>query len=545
MMRHRLRALTAASASAALLLSGLVGVAPQVFAKTHVARAAVKPGNGVIVDGLYEEPNLLNPAAGPTETYGGMVMTSMFANLYYTTPQGKIVPLIATSLPTVNSSGTVYTFTLRHTEWNNGKPFTANDIVATWHLVMSKGFVAASTVGWSDVKSIDVINPYKFTMTLYKPFQPLVADIFATDYPGIVPAQVFAHLTGTAANSAAYNHDPTITNGPFEFQKWVPGAYISVVPNPHWFGPKPKAKEIVFEIVPNDNSLLADAQSHAINVFYFDPINFVKQLEAIKGATVHFTVQPAWEGITLNLRDPFLDNVKVRQALQMAIDTQVLIKDVWLGHALPAAADQPPDSFAHNPHLKPWPYDPAESRKLLAEAGFKMGKNGYLYKDGKEFTLVYSTTADNPWRAEDQRLIQYWFKQIGVNVVLKDYPANAYFGTILPSGKGWQMGEFEYAEGLDPEAGMLAMYGTGQVTNFGDFSNRQLDALFNKALYETTQAARAKTLQQAEVIIHNQLPQLFLYSPQEIDTSIDMTGYVPNPFMIDTWNCYDWAPTNG
>ena len=541
MMHHRLRTFTAAGASAVLLLGGYMGFAPQAFAKSHVRHAAVKPGSGVIVDGIFEEPNLLNPAAGPTMTYGGMVMTSMFANLYYTSPKGQIVPLIATSLPKVTDGGKLYTFTLRHTKWNNGTPFTAADVIATWHLMMSKGFVAASTVGWSDVKSIHEINPYKFTMTLDKPFQPLLADIFATDYPGIVPAQVFAHLTGAAANKASFNDNPTVTNGPFEFKKWVPGAYIEVVPNPNWFGPKPKAKEIVFEVVPNDNTLLADAQAHSINVFYFDPINFTSQLQAIKGATVHFTVQPAWEAITLNLRDPLLRNQKVRLALQMAINTKVLIKDVWKNHALPAAADQPPDSFAHNPSLKPWPYNPAMSRKLLAQAGFKMGANHFFYKNGKEFTLTYATTADNPWRAEDQRLIQFWFKQIGVNVILKTYPANAYFGSVLPSGKGWQMGEFEYAEGLDPEAGMLPMYGCNQVSNFGNFCNPKLDQLFNKALFQTTQAARAKTLQQAEVIIHNQLPQLFLYSPQEIDTSINMTGYVPNPFMIDTWNCYDWA----
>lgn len=543
MTRPRIRSFMAAGASATVLFAGFAGLAPQAFAKSPVHHAAVKPGSGVIVDGLYEEPNLLNPAAGPTETYGGMVMTSLFANLYYTTPQGKILPRIATALPTITDGGKTYTFTLKHTKWSNGTPFTANDVVATWHLVMSKGFVAASTVGWTDVKSIHVINDYKFTMTLDKPFQPLVTDIFATDYPGIVPAQVFDHLTGVAANKAAYNDDPTPSNGPFKFKKWVSGAYIEVVPNPYWVGPKPKAKEIVFEVVPSDNTLLADAQSHSINVFYFDPVNFVSQLEAIKGATVHFTVQPAWEAITLNMRDPFLDNVKVRQALQMSINTTALINDVWDHHAIPAAADQPPDSFAHNPNLKPYPYDPTLAKKYLAAAGFKPGKGGYLYKDGKEFTLTYATTSDNPWRGEDQRLIQFWMGKIGVKVNLKTLPANAYFGSFLPSGQGWQMGEFEYAEGLDPEAGMLAMYGTGQVSNFGDFSNKQLDQLFNTALYQTTQAARAKTLQKAEAIIHTQLPQLFLYSPQEIDTSINMTGYVPNPFMIDTWNCYDWALT--
>ena len=509
------------------------------------SKLSVKPGSGVIVDGIFEEPNLLNPTQGPTMTFGGMVMTTMFANLYQITPAGHIVPFIATSLPKVSPNGLTYTFNLKHTEWNNGTPFTAADVVATWHLIMSPGYIAASTVGWSDVKSITYpkSNPYTFTIQLKQPFPALVADCFGTDYPGIVPAQVFAHLTGKAANNAAYDHDPTITNGPFEFKSWTPGVSITVVPNPHWFGPAPKSKEIVFEVIPNDNALLADAQSHSINVYYFDSITQVKQLQAIPGAKVYFTTQPAWEGITLNEKNPFLRSVKVRQALQMAINTPVLIKDVWKGHALPAAADQPPDSFAHNPALKPWPYDPARSRQLLKQAGFKMGPGGYLEKGGKTFSLVYSTTSDNPWRALDQELIQVWFKAIGVKVTIKDYPANAYFGTVLPSEKGWDMGEFEYAEGYDPLAGMQPVYGTGGVNNYASYSNPTLDKLFAEAGVATSHAKEQSLLRQAEVIIHNQLPQLFLYSPQEIDTSIDMTGYVPNPYMIDTWNCWQWATT--
>jgi len=529
-------------ASAALLAGTVAAVAPQAFAAGH-RHAATTPGNGVIVDGLFEEPNLLNPQAGPTMTYSDMVNTSMFQNLYNTTPQGTIVPVIATGMPVVSSNGLHYTFTLKHTLWSNGQPFTAADVVATWKLTMSPGYVPWSTTGWSDVASISVANPYKFTVNLKQPFQALVADCFASDGPGIVPASVFGpgKLIGKAANNAPYDHAPNPTNGPFMFKSWTPGVAITVVPNPHWAGPKPKAKEIVFQVIPNENTLLADSQSHSINVYYFDSVTQVKQLQAIPGANVHFTTQPAWEGIQLNLRDPFLQNVKVRQALAMAIDYSALVSKVWQGHAQAIGADQPPVSYAYNPHLKPYPFSLAQAKKMLLSQGFTMGSNGYLQKGGKEFTLVYSTTSGNPWRALDQELIQFWFKQIGVNVVIKDYPANAYFGTVLPSGKGWQMGEFEFAEGYDPLAGMQPMYGTGGVNNYGNFSNPALDKLFTAAANATTHAAEKKDLQAAEVIIHNDVPQIILYSPKEIDTSINMTGYQPNPYMIDTWTSYNWA----
>ena len=525
-------------AGAALTAGTVATVAPQAF-------AGATPGSGVIVDALFEEPDILNPAAGPGMTYSEIVETSMFQNLYDTTPAGQIVPVIATGMPVVSANDLHYTFTMKHTVWNNGAPFTASDVVATWQLITSKGFVPLSTTGWSDVTSITVVNPDKFTVNLAKPFGALVADCFATDDPGIIPASVFGQgkLLGKAANAATYNHDPTISNGPFEFKSWTPGVSITVVPNPDWSGPKPKAKEIVYTVVPNENTILADAQSHSINVYYFDSVTQVAQLEAIKGATVHFTTQPAWEGIDLNeVADPALRNVKVRQALAMAIDYQALVTKVWDGHAIEIGADQPPDSYAYNPNLKPYPFDLARAKALLlAQPGFKMGSNGYLTYDGKEFTLIYSTTSGDPWRTLDQELIQTWYRSIGIHVVIKDYPANAYFGTVLPSEKGWDMGEFEFAEGYDPYAGMQPMFATGGTDNYTGFSDPTFDRLLAQASTSTSHATEKKLLQEAEVIIHDQVPEIILYSPKEIDTSVDMTGYQPNPYMADTWTSYNWA----
>jgi peptide/nickel transport system substrate-binding protein len=442
----------------------------------------------------------------------------------------------------ISKGGLTYTFTLKHTEWSNGTPFTSADVVATWKLITSPGYVPISTVGWTDIRTIHVINPYKFQVILKTPFQPLLDDCFATSDPGIVPAQVFAHLTGKAAVTAAFGHDPTITNGPFEFQSWVPGTSITVVPNPHWFGPKPKAKKIVFEIVPSDSALLTDIESHSINVFWFAPIEDLKSLEAVKGGHVYMYPLPDWEAADVNMRDPFLDNVKVREALEMAIDRQALVSKVWAGHATLIGADQTTLSWAHNPALKPLPYDPSESRKLLAEAGFKMGSNGYLEKDGKEFTITYASTSGDPFRALDEELIQVWFRQIGVNMKIDNVPANVFFGTLLPSGKTWDLAEYESGDGgTDAGAAMYSSFDGSSLENYGQFKNAALDKLLAEQQSELTQAQRQVTLRKAEVIIAQQLPALFLYSPDMIAATQGMSGYDPNPWTVDDWNSWDWS----
>ncbi len=541
-MSHKFLPLAATGAATLALLLGALGpLAPQVFAAN-----AAKPGNGVIVDGLFEEPDTLNPTQGPGETYSIMVESTLFQNLYTTEPNGSIVPNIATTVPTIanggiSKNGLDYTFTLKHTEWSNGTPFTAQDVIATWKLITSAGYVPISTSGWTDIQVIHAINPYKFEVVLKTPFQALLADCFSSEDTGIVPAQVFAHLTGKAANDATFNHAPTISNGPFMFKSWIPGTSITVVPNPHWFGPKVKAKQITFEIVPNDNTLLADIQAHSINVFWFAPIEDLSALKAIPGANVDMYQLPAWESADVNFRDPFLDNVKVREALEMAIDRNALIKKVWDGYATPIAADQTALSWAHNPALKPLPYDPTEAKKLLAQAGFTMGSNGYLEKGGKEFTITYSSTSGDPFRALDEELIQAWFRAVGVNMKIQNFPANAFFGTLLPSGKTWDLAEFEDLDGTDPGATMYSSYDGTSVENFGAFNDPTLNTLLTQQQSELTQAERQVTLRKAEAVIAQQLPELFLYSPDMIAVSQGITGYDPNPWTVDTWNSWDWA----
>lgn len=534
---------TGLGAAVALLLGAAAPIT-----SAHAVRKT-SPSANVIVDGLFEEPDTLNPAQGPGEVFSDIVETTMFRNLYMIYPNGQLVPQLATSIPTVanggiSKNGLVYTFHLRQgLDWSNGTPITAKDVWATWKLVMSPGFVANSIVGWSQVQDVKIINNYEFQVILKHPFAPLIDDVFAGEDPGIVPYQVFHNLTGKAAQNAAYNHDPTITDGPYKFVKWVPGASITVEANPYWWGPKPKVHEIYFEIVPSQNTLLADAQAHAINVYYFAPIEQAAALTAISGAKVFYTTQPAWEAAYFNFRDPQLQNLKVREAIDYAINKQALIQQVWKGRALPLAADQPPDSWAYNPNLKPLPYDPAKAKQLLEQAGYKMGPNGYFEKDGKVLSVVWSTTADNAYRLASEELIQYWLKQVGIQMVIKNFPANAFFGSVLPSGQGWDIGEFEDIEGADPAAAMESLFETGGVGNFGNFSNPEVDKLLTEQNSMVTDAQRKPVLQKVEAILAQQLPAVFLYSPQGIEASINMTGYQPDPWSEDTWNCYDWAPT--
>jgi peptide/nickel transport system substrate-binding protein len=409
------------------------------------APASAQATSGTVTVGVTEEPTTLNPVIPQAGVTNAEVQYTMFRNLFMVLPNDQLAPDLATVVPTVanggiSKNGLVYTFHLRSgLEWSSGQPLTTRDVWETYELSINPKVNPSVGLGWSDVKTFQILSNTEFRLTLKQPFAPLLVTIFAG--PGLVPYYIFHNMPASEVTKAAWNSAPTASDGPYMFKSWQSGQAITVVRNPHWYGPAPKASTVVFKIVPNDNSLLIQAEAGNINIWPDFPVNFVPQLKSVAGAQVHAATGTGWEGPVINFRNPILDNLDVREALEMSIDRAAIVKTLYGKYAQVAVADQAPDSWGYNPALKPWPYDPTLAKKLLTEAGWKVGAGGYRYKDGKELSLIWITTSGVPIRQEIERLVQYWWKNLGINLTIKNEPSNVLFGsTGVSTGKSqrWQ-----------------------------------------------------------------------------------------------------------
>ena len=524
-------------AMAAAMAAGGLGV-------SALAAAPAAAASGTVTVGVTEEPTTLNPVIPQAGVTNGEVQYSMFRNLFMVTPQDVLKPDLATVVPSVanggiSKNGLVYTFHLRAgLKWSSGQPLTSRDVWETYELETNPKVNPSAGLGWSDIKSFQILSNTEFRITLKQAFAPLLVTIFAG--PGIVPYYIFHNMPAANVTKAAWNSAPTATDGPYMFKSWQSGQAITVVRNPHWYGPAPKSSTIVFKIVPNDNSLLVQAQAGNINVWPDFPVNFVPQLKSVPGAQVHAATGTGWEAPVVNFRNPILRSLQVREALEMSMNRAALVKTLYGKYAQVAVADQAPNSWGFNKALKPWPYDPAKAKELLTEAGWKVGAGGYRYKNGKELSLVWLSFSGDPIRQEIERLVQYWWKGIGVNLTIKNDPANVLFGGLVASGKGWDLFDVESTGAGDPSVLDYALFATKGFLNFGAYSNPTVDTLLTKIQAQPSQAQRAQIFRSVETILHNQLPQLFLFYPEALEATFHITGFTQNPWSSDTWDCWNW-----
>ncbi|HVA37909.1 MAG TPA: peptide ABC transporter substrate-binding protein [Candidatus Dormibacteraeota bacterium] len=537
------RAYRSATLIAVLALAGAAsGVRP--------APAAAQATSETAVVALYEEPTSLNPILGPQMDFATMVEITMFPNLFAVQPDGRLTPDLASVVPTVQNGGIskdglTYTFHLRaHVEWSDGQPFTAQDVLKTYQLLMDPHVNALTTAGFNQVAKAEVINPLTIRFTLKQPYSPFLSTCWSATQLGIIPAHVFDKIPAAEVNKAAFNYDPSVALGPYMFESWKHGAAITVVANPHYYGKKPKLKKIVFQVMPDQNTILSSIQAGSVNLYTFVPIQQVSTLQSNPAVKVHFYEQSAWEWGQLNFKDPILQDRRVRQALEYGIDRQAIVEHVWQGKASLTSNTQIPMYWSYDPSVKPYPYDPEKAKQLLDAAGWKTGPGGVRVKDGKQLVLTYSTTAGNPWREETEQIIQQELGAVGVKIDIHNYPANIFFGNILFHGQ-FQIAEYEGTGGPDPDLRIYRADSCNAIppkgSNYGSWCDKRIDPLLEAEEATTNRADRKAIFSKISKIENEEMPSLYYYSPKGIVATSHLDGFVPNGYVQPTWDVVDWT----
>ena len=320
-------------------------------------RARAQARRGEIIAGLSERMLTLDPA-NHYSISATSVLRHVYDPLVDVTNDSKFVPALAESWRAVNN--TTWRFTLRKgVTFHDGSPFNADSVVFTLKRARDNTKLIKSFV-YRDLESVDKDGDYAVTVTSKHPFGALPAHLTML---GMLPPSA-------AGQEDAFFQKPVGT-GPFRFASWTHGDLINLVANPGYWKPGiPKVEKITFRFIPELSTRTAALRAGELHVIDRVPPDMVQTLKGSPGVRVLDT--PAIEAqrwIFQLAKEPVKD-VRLRQAISLAIDRDVIIKDLLLGYGRPVVSPIPPGLIGHT-NLAPKRYDPERARQILKQAGYQ------------------------------------------------------------------------------------------------------------------------------------------------------------------------------
>jgi len=362
-----------------------------------------------------------------------------------------------------------------------------------------------------------------------------------------MPKHIFGSMDPASILKSTQNFQPTVDSGPFTVKDRVKGDHINVVRNPNYYQAAqgfPYLDGINFKIITDSSTILTALQSGALDTSWFLDITKQDSYKAVKGYTYYTEGHSAtFENIIFNLHDPTLADLQIRKAISMALDIDTVIGQVLKGTGQ-RTCDEDVGTFAHEPDLTCYKFDTAGAKAVLQADGYTLGSDGYFQKNGKDLELTWGTTANNARRQQGEEIFQQNLKDAGIKIDIKNYPADAWFGTVLPSGQ-YQIGEFANSLGYDPDN--ASTWQCNQTAdkggaNWSFYCNPAVDAALQAEETNPDQNARIAAFHTFHEALLTDLPVVYLYAyGQQGIARNDIHNYVLSALgPSETWNVWTW-----
>jgi peptide/nickel transport system substrate-binding protein len=504
---------------------------------------------------IQRAPNTLNPILSANTTEGFLNRLSFDLLLSVDGRTKKVVPILATEVPTeanggISKDGLTITYHLHEgVKWHDGEPFTSKDVKFTWQAMMNNANNVNARVGYEDVQSVDTPNDTTVAFHLKHKFAPFVNTVFAeSDDPVcIIPEHLLAKYPNL--NQVPFNQQPVGT-GPFKVASWVRGDHIELVANDDYFRGKPKLRRVFVREIPDENTSLNALRSHDVDWIFEASPQLYKQLKTLPGITTILNDQPQTLGMQMNTSRTPLNDVRVRRAISYAVDKQSLVDKNTGGSAVVAWADQPPFSWAYEPNVTKYPHDVAKAKELLTQAGWSPGPDGMMRKNGQPLSLQLSYNVENATRKLVAVQIQSMMKETGIDVEIKAYPANLFFATygqggILTTGK-YDLALSGWIAGFDPDdhslfqSDQIPRPGHPDGVNYTRYQNKEMDAAQLEALGSYDEATRKKAYSTIQKLLARDVPEDYIWYPRQAQPiNPAFKGFAPNP-VNEAWNAFEW-----
>lgn len=525
-----------------------------------------KEKNEVVIHEL-SDTDMLNPTNYQSAD-AGYYISQMFQSLWGINPKTlEYEPILAKALPTEEYDEKTnllkYTCEIREEAvWDNGQPITPQDIAFSIKLYKAPVISNEQNRPYFELIS-DVItypeNPRKLTIVCNKKY--ILAKSIAGSFVVIpqyiydpkhlmdnfsikdinekfdeVAANANMKLFASEYNSEKFQRDSgyIVGSGPYAFDQWVTGQKIVLKKKKNWWGEKFNNEyaymafpdKLVYQTIKDQTAALTALKGKRLDVMYgIKSKDFVEQLqpsdEIKKNFTLNTPLSMAYSYFGINMRNPKFEDVRVRKAMAHLTDVEKIIHVI--GYDLGKRVNGPVNPYkkgAFNDTITPYDYNVEKAKTLLAEAGWKDSNgNGTLDKvlNGKptEFNITFTYNAGNDSRRDAALIFKEACRQVGINVDVVPQEWSIYIDNQKKHDFEMFYGAWIGSTSPDDPKQIWHTESINGGSNYVYFGNAETDKLIEDIRSELDEAKRNDLYRKFQVVVHDQVPYIFIWSPQE------------------------------
>ncbi|MDW7650191.1 MAG: glutathione ABC transporter substrate-binding protein [Bacillota bacterium] len=483
-----------------------------------------------LVIAMGAEPENLDPLkmmSSPAAT----IAEHMVETLIYLDVDGNLVPALAESWEPAEDGLSWYLNLRQGVEFHDGTPFNAEAVKYNLDRFMGvddpeNAAVYSFLLG--EVSSVEVVDEYTVQIFLNQTFAPIASHLSHSFIGMHSPASLEALADGESVEAP-------VGTGPFKFESWDRGTQIVMARNDDYWGGAPQLETVTFKFVPEAGSRVLMLETAEADAIMSVPPTDIERLEAMDEIDVvpQTSVRLIYLGFNQE-REEFKD-ARVRQALNHAINKDVLIETIFRGVGQPSTAPVVPAIFGYT-EVGPYEYNVEKAKELLADAG---------YPDGFDIEL-YHPTGRYPQDATVTEAVQAMLKEVGINATLTTYDWGTYLDTVIVPPEEAEHDMFMLGWGtvtLDADYGLYALFHSSQWpprNNVSYYANDEVDALLEEARVTADRAVREDLYKQAIEIIWEDAPWLFLYDEGQVNAvRSNVKGLIHHPLEnLSAWDAY-------
>ena len=387
--------------------------------------------------------------------------------------------------------------------FHNGEPLTSEDVEFSLNRVIKEVAMCGETSPRkglvTNVESISCVDPYTVRLHLSMPSPTLPRML---SHQQIVPKDYLEEIMAREGGGCEEFREYPVGAGPFKFVEWKKGEYLVVDRYEGYYGDFPgNVDRIVFKMIPEEASRIAALKTGEIDIALDISLSQLPVLEADPNILVKSAMGTRGRMVEMNVTKPPFDDVRVRWAMNYAVDIQEIVDALYLGKGTVFAGPLLSADANLSPYLEPYGYDPDKARALLTEAG---------YPDG--FPLIIDAVSPH---IEWAQAVANYLRDAGIDASVRIWEYKIVKPELLACNRQMFVRDWG-CSGLDPVGYLDAKVVCGGRGNYSCYCNPKADALIELAAAETNPDIRKGMYWAVQEILYYDAPWIFGYSVDEV-----------------------------